>query len=97
MKIKFYVIHCDSSRYTCFITTRDGGVNSYLLGKQTAKALGDESRVHKINSFGFHFFLNELDCSPTFHHAVARNIKRSSLPFVIQLVPNKEEFIDRTW
>lgn len=97
MKIKFFVLHCDSSLYTCFVTSKDKGGKSYLLGKRTAKTLSDESRVFHINSYGFHLFLNELDCCPTYHHAVAGNIRRSSLPFVIQLIPNKVEFIDKTW
>lgn len=97
MRIKFYVLHCDSTLYTCFVISRNDGINTYLLGKKTSKVLANNSQIHQTNSYGFHLFLNELECCPTYHRAVARNIKKSSDPFVVQLIPNKLEFIDKTW
>lgn len=97
MKLKFYVLHCDSNLYNCFLITKDNGVTSYLIGKRTSKILHENKRVYQINSYGFHIFLNELKCSPTYHRAVAKNVKSTSSPFVIQLIPNRLEFIDKTW
>lgn len=97
MKIKFYVIHCDSSIHTCFVISKHPGISSYLLGPKTSKHLADNSRIQLINSYGFYLLLNELECCPTYHRAVARNIKSSTAAFVIQLIPNKKEFIDKTW
>lgn len=97
MKIKFYVLHCDSSLYTSFVIKDAAGIKSYLLGTRIRKVLLKDSRVYLLNSYGLYIFLNELDCCPTYHTAVARNIKSSNNPFVIQLVPNKLEFIDKTW
>lgn len=97
MKIKFYVLHCDSSLYTCFLVSSKNDIKSYYLGKKTTKILAKNSRIHQANSYGFYLFLNELECCPSYHYAVARNIKKLSDPFVIQLMPNNLEFIDKTW
>lgn len=99
MKIKFYVLHWDSSLFTCFVVSNTTGIKSYLLGTRTNKVLPKEkdSRVYLLNSYGFYLFLNELDCCPTYHAAVARNARSSNEPFVVKLVPNKLEFIDKTW
>lgn len=97
MKIRFYVIHRDSSIYSCFVVIKEEGVNTYLLGKKTIKTLSDESRIHEINSYEFRAFLNELDCCPNYNRAVARNIKSSNTPYVVKLIPNRVEYIDKTW
>lgn len=97
MKIKFYIVQCDSSLQTCFITLENRQINSYLLGQRTTKALDDDSRIFFVNSYCIHIFLNELECCPTYHRAVARNIKSSTSSFVLQIVPSEKEFIDKTW
>lgn len=94
MKVKFYVLHCDSSVYTCFITSNEDGINSYNLGNKTIKKI-DEENIKIMPAFHFHLFLNELECCPQFHQAVARNFKSNR--FVIQITPTKYEYIDRTW
>ncbi|CRK87635.1 CLUMA_CG001431, isoform A [Clunio marinus] len=96
MKLKFYVLNRDSSLFTCFVIRTDLGVNTYLLGYKTSKQL-ETSRIFCLNPYSFHMFLNELNNCPTYHRAVAINIKRSSDPYVIQLVQCKSEFIDKTW
>jgi hypothetical protein len=93
MKIKFYVLHCDSSLYPCFITSTDDGIRSYLIGQKSSKILPDSRRFY-INSYELFIFLNELENSPTYNKAVARNIKSSSTSYVVELIPNKKEFID---
>lgn len=97
MKIKFYLLHRDLSLYTCFVITTDLGINTYLINKKTNKVLPKNSDIHQINCYAFYLFLNELECCPTSHRAVARNIKRLPVPYVIQLTENKTEFIDKTW
>lgn len=98
MKVKFYVLHSDSSIYTCFITSNDDGINSYKLGNRTAKKIDEEnSKIVKLSGFQFHLFLNELECCPHFHRNVARNFKSTPAKFVIQIIPNKTEVIDREW
>lgn len=97
MKIKFFVLHRDSSLFTCFIILRDSGAKTYLLGNKSSKVLPVDSRLYRINSYGFHLFLNELENCPTYHRAVAGNIKSSDSPYVVQLIPNNLEFIDKTW
>ena len=100
MKIKFYyMLPCDLSLFTCFLTSKEHKDNSYLLGKRPNRTSSDkkDQRVVRINSYTFYIFLNELQCSRVFHRAVALEIKKSAGPFVIQLMPNKLEFIDKTW
>lgn len=97
MKIKFYVILCDSQVFTCFVTTKNEGINAYSLGYSTSKVLPENSRNYRVNPYCFHLFLNELNCCATYHQAVARNVKGSDTPFVIQLAPASKEFIDKTW
>lgn len=97
MKIKFYVIRCDAQVFTCFVTSRDEGISAYSLGYPTSKVLPPNSRTFRVNPFCFHLFLNELNNCPTYHQAVAQNIKGSDAPFVIQLVPATKEFMDKTW
>ena len=97
MKIKFYyMLPCNSRLFTCFLTSKEPGDNSYLLGNRPRIIRGERTTV-RINSYTFYILLNELQCSRVFHRALAVKIKRSTVPFVIQLMPNKLEFIDKTW
>lgn len=97
MKIKFYVLHWDSSLYTCFIVSKDNRMNTCLSANKTTKVLATNSRNHRANSYGFYLFLNEIECCSNFASTVASKVKSSPGPFVIQLIPNKCEFIDKTW
>lgn len=96
MKIKFYVVNYDDNCHTCFIISKDQQINSYLLGKPTKKQI-QTANVVKLSSFSFHLFLNELNCCQQFHRAVAWNFKKSEAYFVIQIIPNQREYIDRQW
>lgn len=96
MKVKFYVLNHDSNYYTCFIISKDTQINSYLLGNSTSKDI-QIAKVVPLSHFNFHLFLNELNCCPRFHNAVASNFKHSESYYVIQIVPTKHEYIDREW
>lgn len=97
MKIKLYVLNRNLSTHTFFLISSKLGITSYFIGKNTSKALRDDSRFKKIIPFGFHLFLNELEQCPTYHRAVAINAKSSKCLFVIQIVDSSWEYLDRTW
>lgn len=96
MKIKFYVLNHDHNYHTCFIISRDQQDNAYLLDKPTTDGI-HIGNVTKLSSFNFHLFLNELNCCPQFHRTVAWNFKRSENYHVIEIIPNRYEYIDRVW
>lgn len=95
MKIKFYVLHCDLSVYTCFLIDKDPKINSYLIQKSSQKIT--ESRCFNVTCYGFYYILNELSIKGTFYKSLATFIKSSNLPYVIKIHPNHKEHIDKTW
>lgn len=96
MKIKFYILSCELQLYQCFLQGKDSS-DRYLIGQKSEKQLCKNSRTYQLSSYGLYSFLNEIQCSPNYHYCVARNIKNSSSPFVIKLIPNKIEYIDKIW
>lgn len=96
MKIKFYILTCEVQLYQCFLLGKDSSDN-FLIGQKSGKQLCKSSRIYQLNSYGLYLFINEIQCCPHYHYCVARNIKSSSNPFVVQLIPNKIEYIDRVW
>jgi hypothetical protein len=96
MKIKFYVLSCELQLYQCFLLGKDSS-DKYLIGQKSERQLCKNSRTYQLNSYALHSFLNEIQCCPNYHYCVARNIKCSDSLFVIKLVPNKTEYIDKIW
>ncbi|CAG9803241.1 unnamed protein product [Chironomus riparius] len=96
MRIKFYILSRELQLYQCFLLGKDSS-DSYLIGHKSEKQLYKNARVFKLNSYALYLFLNEIQCCPNYHSCVARNIKSSSSQFIIQLMPNKIEYIDRIW
>lgn len=96
MKIKFYILSRELQLYQCFLLGKDSN-DSYLIGQKSGKQLCKNSRTFQLNSYDLYLFLNEIQCCPNYRYCVARNIKSSSNPFVVQLKPNNIEYIDKIW
>ena len=96
MKIKFYILSRELQLYQCFLRGKNSS-DKYLIGQKSEKQLCKNSRTFKLDSYALYLFLNEIQCCINYHYCVARNIKSSNSPFVIQLIPNKIEYIDRIW
>lgn len=97
MKVKFYVIREDASMFQCFITNNLMTDEKYLLGNKSSRILPPNSKTVQVTGIAFHSFLNELNCCDNFHNNAAINLKKQKMPFVIQIVPIKKEYIDYIW
>lgn len=97
MKVKFYVIREDAVLFQCFITNNEMTDEKYLLGNKSSRALPQNSRIVQVTGIAFHSFLNELNCCKILHKNAAMNIKKLNMPFVLQLVSIKKEYIDYVW
>lgn len=97
MKVKFYVIREDASLFQCFITKSLVSDEKYLLGNKSSRILPPNSPTVEVTGIAFHSFLNELNCCENFHIKAASNIKNLDMPFVIQIVAIKKEYIDYAW
>lgn len=97
MRVKFYILNHQQQLYQCFILGRESDEKCIIGATSTKPEVRETLKKFLLNSYGLLMFLNELNHCETYRYWVARNIKSSSDPFLIQLTPNKTEYIDRVW
>lgn len=92
MRIKFYVINQDTQAYTCFVTNSNVQIGMKLIKKEA----NDVVLTYVVDPYFFYIFMNEIQISQIYRLSLAKCIKKLS-PFVIKIIPPKNEFIDKNW